>query len=221
MMKDFIKKHKTLSWVLGILGTLIIGGLGSGVWEIILKPFFSFMGNGIISFLINTSSSFSNEIYQNISIRGLDRFQAKIYSLFILLVGAISICSFSFTFIITRNKFKELNNLNEESIDQDYTPWFLQNKRNYNIFFIFFFLISFLPFCTYSYSSMKTEFISKKVIYFEYLIKVNGDALSEQELKKIESNFAQITKSKDYDDLINQLENIAMKNNKLINKNPL
>ena len=83
MMKDFIKKHKVLSWVFGILGTLIIGGLGSGVWEVVLKPLFSFLGNGVINFLVNTSTSFSNEIYQIISMRSLDRFQAKIYSLIV------------------------------------------------------------------------------------------------------------------------------------------
>lgn len=81
MMKEFIKENKVLSWALGILGTLIIGGLGSGVWEVALKPLFSFLGNGIISFLVNKSTSFSNEIYQIISMRSLDRFQAKIYSL--------------------------------------------------------------------------------------------------------------------------------------------
>lgn len=63
-MKEFIKKHKALSWVLGILGTLIIGGLGSGVWEILLKPALSFLSNGVINFLVDTSASFSNEIYQ-------------------------------------------------------------------------------------------------------------------------------------------------------------
>lgn len=68
---------------------------------------------------------------------------------------------------------------------------------------------------------MKTEFISKKVIYFEYLLKVNGDILSEQELKKIESNFAQIVKPEDYEKVISDLEKIAMENKKHINKNPL
>lgn len=121
-MKDFIKKNKALSWGIGVVGALIIGGLSSGVWEIVLKPLFSFLGNAIIATLINTSSSFSNEIYQNISIRGLDRFQAKIYSLFIMLVGSISICSFSFAFLLTRNKFKELNNPNDECADQNYIP---------------------------------------------------------------------------------------------------
>lgn len=68
---------------------------------------------------------------------------------------------------------------------------------------------------------MKTEFISKKVIYFECLLKVNGDILSEQELKKIESNFAQIVKPEDYEKVISDLEKIAMENKKHINKNPL
>lgn len=221
MMKDFIKKHKTLSWVFGILGTLIFGGLGSGVWEIILKPFFSFMGNGIISFLINTSSSFSNEIYQNIAIRGLDRFQAKTYSLFIMLLGTVSIACFSFIFLIGLKKFKELNEPCLGNEDIDYVPWFFQSRKNFIIWMTVFFLISFLPFCVHFYDGMKTDFISKKVIYFEYLLKVNGDVINDVELKKIESKFAQIKKLEDYEKVIFDLEKIAVDNKKYINKNPL
>ena len=68
------------------------------------------------------------------------------------------------------------------------------------------------------YEGMKADFVSNKLIRFEYLLKVNGDTLNEQELMAIESEFAQIQSSEDYIELIGKLEKLALKNNKRINK---
>jgi len=221
-MTEFIKKHKFFSWVVGILGTLIIGGLGSGVWEMMLKPILSFLSNGIINFLVHTSTSFSNEIYQSISMRSLDRFQAKAYSLIVTILGSITL----FLWFILFTKGKKL--LNEERDERNgihesvkERVWILKNFKNFYIFMTFYFVLGCIPFFIYTYDGIKTSFISVKVINFEYLLKVNSDVLSENELKRLESNFAQIENAQDYNEIIDYLKKLAVKNNKHINKNPL
>ncbi|MEQ1143357.1 hypothetical protein [Acinetobacter soli] len=216
-MKEFIKKHKALSWILGILGTLIVGGLGSGVWEIVLKPLLSFVGNGFINFLINKSTNFSNEIYQSISMRSLDRFQAKIYSLMVMFLATFSI----FICLIAFSQGKKKFELVKEDIKQVDKQWIFKDRKNFYCFITIYFLLASVPFVTYTYDGMKTEFISKKVIYFEYLLKVNADVINDTDLKKIESQFAQIKSSEDYIKIIKKLENLAFVNNKNTNKNPL
>lgn len=216
-MKEFIKKHKALSWILGLLGTLIIGGLGSGVWEIVLKPFLSFVGNGFINFLINKSTSFSNEIYQSISMRGLDRFQAKIYSLIVIFLATFSIFVCLVAFSLGKKKFE----LVKEDTTQVDKQWIFKDRKNFYCFITIYFLLACVPFATYMYDGMKTEFISRKVIYFEYLLKVNADVINDSDLKMIESQFAQIRSSEDYIKVIKKLENLAFVNNKNVNKNPL
>ncbi|ENX36122.1 hypothetical protein [Acinetobacter courvalinii] len=221
-MTEFIKKHKFFSWVVGILGTLIIGGLGSGVWEMMLKPMLSFLSNGIINFLVHTSTSFSNEIYQSISMRSLDRFQAKAYSLIVTILGSITL----FLWFILFTKGKKL--LNEERDERNgihesvkERVWILKNFKNFYIFMTFYFVLGCIPFFIYTYDGIKTSFISVKVINFEYLLKVNSDVLSENELKRLESNFAQIKNAQDYNEIIDYLKKLAIKNNKHINRNPL
>ncbi|UOB51793.1 hypothetical protein [Acinetobacter junii] len=221
-MTEFIKKHKFFSWVVGILGTLIIGGLGSGVWEMMLKPTLSFLSNGIINFLVHTSTSFSNEIYQSISMRSLDRFQAKAYSLIVTILGSITL----FLWFILFTKGKKL--LNEERDERNgihesvkERVWILKNFKNFYIFMTFYFVLGCIPFFIYTYDGIKTSFISVKVIHFEYLLKVNSDVLSENELKRLESNFAQIKNAQDYNEIIDYLKKLAIKNNKHININPL
>lgn len=220
MMKEFIKENKVLSWALGILGTLIIGGLGSGVWEVALKPLFSFLGNGIISFLVNKSTSFSNEIYQIISMRSLDRFQAKIYSLIVFSMASFLFILCFFAYLIGKKKL-DTDQFEQRDSSQKDRGWIFKNHKNFYSFIFLYFLLALVPIFTYMYDGMKTTFISKKVIHFEYLLKINGDTLNDQEIRKIESSFAQIKNSDDYSKIIDYLEKVALDNNKHINKNPL
>lgn len=224
MRKDFIKKHKALSWFLGILGTLVLSGLGGGVWELALKPIFNFVGNGIINFLVNTSTSFSNEIYQSISLqsislRSLDRFQAKTYSLIVMILGSVTI--FVWFILFSRAKKKLDEELHGSELEEKEKNWPLRNHKNFYIFMAFYFILGCIPFVIYTYDGIKTNFIARKVIAFEYLLKVNGDVMNELEHRKIESQFAQIKNASDYEKIIKKLENIAEKHNKNINKNPL
>lgn len=218
-MKDFIKKHKALSWFLGILGTLVLSGLGGGVWELALKPIFNFVGNGIINFLVNTSTSFSNEIYQSISLRSLDRFQAKTYSLIVMMLGSVTI--FVWFILFSRVKKKLDEELHGSELEEKEKNWPLRNHKNFYIFMAFYFILGCIPFVIYTYDGIKTNFIARKVIAFEYLLKINGDVMNELEHRKIESQFAQIKNASDYEKIIKKLENVSEKHNKHINKNPL
>lgn len=207
MRKDFIKKHKALSWFLGILGTLVLSGLGGGVWELALKPIFNFVGNGIINFLVNTSTSFSNEIYQSISLRSLDRFQAKTYSLIVMILGSVTI--FVWFILFSRAKKKLDEELHGSELEEKEKNWPLRNHKNFYIFMAFYFILGCIPFVIYTYDGIKTNFIARKVIAFEYLLKVNGDVMNELEHRKIESQFAQIKNASDYEKIIKKLENIV------------
>ena len=219
MMKDFIIKHKALSWILGIVGTLILGGLGSGVWEVVLKPIFSFLGNAIINFLVQKSSSFSDEIYQSISLRSLDRFQAQTYSLIVTILGSVAIFASFLLFSLGKKKLDEERDGIENNEKEINSPF--KNHKNFYIFMIFYFLLCCILFVNYTYDGIKTNFIARKVINFEYLLKVNNDVLSEIKVKDVESQFAQIKNVDDYEKIIKKLEKIAKENNKHINKNPL
>lgn len=209
MMKDFIKKHKALSWFLGILGTLVLSGLGGGVWELALKPIFNFVGNGIINFLVNTSTSFSNEIYQSISLRSLDRFQAKTYSLIVMMLGSVTI--FVWFILFSRVKKKLDEELHGSELEEKEKNWPLRNHKNFYIFMAFYFILGCIPFVIYTYDGIKTNFIARKVIAFEYLLKINGDVMNELEHRKIESQFAQIKNASDYEKIIKKLENVSEK----------
>lgn len=222
-MKNFLKNHKILSWIIGLLGALTIGAVGSGIWELVLKPSLTFLGNGVINFLVSQSTSFSNEIYQSISMRSLDRFQAKAYSLIVTATGFVSILLWYVLLlkVKTRLNKKEFANKDRDEIKEQNRVWILKSHKNFNIFMALYFLVVCIPFFTYTYDGFKTNFIAEKVIAFEYLLKVNSDVLSDIELKRLESQFAQIKNAEDYQKIILNLKKHAEKNNKHVNTNPL
>ncbi|EHU5198728.1 hypothetical protein JKP10_21085 [Vibrio vulnificus] len=56
--------NKLVKYIVAGVGTIIIGGLGSGVWERILSPLLDYVVSGISTLLSYLSSSYDDSIYQ-------------------------------------------------------------------------------------------------------------------------------------------------------------
>src|SRR4030043_325159 len=53
--------------LMGILLTILLGAIGSGLWDVVLKSFFNWMGRLLLTFVTLGLTSASNRIYQNVS----------------------------------------------------------------------------------------------------------------------------------------------------------
>ncbi|WP_046156897.1 hypothetical protein [Chromobacterium vaccinii] len=49
--------------LLGILGTILLGAIGSGFWERVLSPFLGYLSSALTSTLSDASKTYSNSIY--------------------------------------------------------------------------------------------------------------------------------------------------------------
>jgi len=58
--------NKYVKWALGILGTILLGAIGSGVWEWILADLFSWLGNSFISIASTFSKVYVDSLYKDI-----------------------------------------------------------------------------------------------------------------------------------------------------------
>ncbi|MGD1396438.1 hypothetical protein ACP6IB_26525 [Vibrio harveyi] len=58
--------NKFFQWTLGIIGTVLLGALGSGLWELFLADALVFIGKGILSILSSLSSTYLDSLYKNI-----------------------------------------------------------------------------------------------------------------------------------------------------------
>jgi hypothetical protein len=57
------KAKKIFKFILGTIGVILIGAIGSGVWEIILAPALKYIGNFITSTISSVSTVYSDSLY--------------------------------------------------------------------------------------------------------------------------------------------------------------
>lgn len=62
-----MKINKILKIIGGVLLTILIGAIGSGVWEKLLSPFLLYLSGSVTEFLSSISQSYENGIYSNAS----------------------------------------------------------------------------------------------------------------------------------------------------------
>ncbi|WP_188983588.1 hypothetical protein [Pseudomonas matsuisoli] len=53
-------------WTLGVIGTILLGAIGSGVWEWVLSDLFSWLGNNFILFASSISQTFVESLYKEV-----------------------------------------------------------------------------------------------------------------------------------------------------------
>ena len=89
-----MKIKNVIKIILAAIATILLGALGSGVWEKILSPFLSYIGNVITTTASSLSSTYSDSIYRaasNIHFLG----QSGITLLFLMLLVFVGLFIFS------------------------------------------------------------------------------------------------------------------------------
>ena len=80
-MKSIIK------WICSIVGAVLVGAVGSGVWERIISPLFSSVMRLVAEYYSNISSGYANDIYI-IAVRGTtDIYAAKVNYMIVFVVS--------------------------------------------------------------------------------------------------------------------------------------
>ena len=216
-INNFFNTYPKIKYLFYFAGTLVVGGLGSGVWEYILKPLFS---NGV-DFILDLSTlgieTFKNSVYEEISQGFSEKNSIKIYNLFItLLMG-----SFVIFFLLMFDRIKAikekliLTENTEEKKEKKNIELEVSNIEIKLRIFIFLTSCFFLILLIYT---KKLDYINNSIIYYTKLKDITSPYVSDLELKKITSNFAQIKNKNDYVSLINKLHSISEENNLKINK---
>lgn len=199
----FIKNNKTLSIILGLLGSILIGALGSGVWEYLLKPLLSYGLNLILDLSTLGIESFKNDIYLSIAEGFSEKNSLNIYNF-------ITTLYFGFIFSIYLLLLKKSKSQKEEvtkNNEKDYPSE--KRKRLY----LFTFLIIFLLIIT-SIQNIKLQYINNSIIHYYQLTNIAAPYVSNEDIKSFNSKFSLIKNKNDYEKVINDLY-IILKNNNL------
>ncbi len=191
-----------LSWKT-IYIALIVSVVGAALWKYIFEPYSDWTLGIIVSVTTFGVESLQNGIYLEIA-KGLHedtslKIMLVAYSMFF----AASIITLALHFIIKNNKnIKEFKNSR--------THLFFDSVSRNNIF-ITIFITFYLVFFTFDLT--RSVYVNQAITYYNQLQNISLPYITDEEFRLIDSSFAQIQNSDDYQKVTQILEQIIVINN--------
>lgn len=213
-----LTKHSKTKWLFGILGAVFLGAIGSGVWDLAIKPLFRFSGNFAINILTLGINKLQDNIYIEIAKGMAERTSHHVYYLVMVfyLFAAISV-TFYFWEGYDRRKSRYNSEILKIIEDEEKSIESLKNEiggyldKAKKLMFVFTIVMTFfIILLVFDYS--RTMFIDNKVRIFEQMYTIDAPYLTDQERLKIKSDFGLIKNKEDYERLITKLKDIAISN---------
>ncbi|MDT8419964.1 MAG: hypothetical protein RQ754_06000 [Desulfuromonadales bacterium] len=207
-----------LAWIAGILGTIFLGALGSGFWNLILGPLVSKLGNVVVRISSLGIKSLKDKLYYEAS---------KGHKNHLLKITTFLIFVFIFTPLMYVNQLSErgerhagymkkaveiakIENIKEEKYDkyvsEKFTEFLLEDTTNATHKLALGSTLLFL-FCLFHFFRI---FYSESVVkYFDHCIRICSPYFKEKESEQLISDFALMTCKDDFEKITNKLEEVA------------
>lgn len=214
-MIDFIKDN----WIIGILSALIIGALGSGLWDVAFKPIFKKLGEALFFVLTFGIKKARDSIYKEAA-KG-NREQGGIYvarHLSALLSGfLIATC---IVFLQVSNKFErhdfEENECRSSSVMSEAHECRkeLHEEKLEELDDILSFYVPIAVFMAVilMYSSLWMGFVNRVITDFNQYLAICKPCMSHEDVLNIERDFALMDKKEDLEVILEKLNKIAKSN---------
>lgn len=227
-----MKYQNWIKILFGLIGTIILGAIGSGIWELFLSHLADNLISYLLRFLNNFSDNFKNEIYSDVgkgSTYILGTFAMTFHSLFWLLtilLPIILLISLQLLFS-TIKKIIYPKRIDKTVIKFDSMAIFFDKLFGEKVFiddriknlkrtkFITFFIM--IPLCIWLFKFFLTKNIKDAyswdvVVYIESSIDILSPFLDDKELMVIKADFRRIKDYNSFSTFNDKLEEFANKN---------
>jgi len=198
------------SWWLGIPGAILIGALGSGLWDMAVKPSGQWFVRAILNIVTFGSASIKDHIYREAAKgmhEGASMFLLGIPIAFILvmpLVGAAAI-------MILRMRYRNLL-LNKQLLLNKPRPNFLERQKRINLLFTLYYslyAILFIPISFLVVEALEISQANATYTFFSQSIAICRPYMDEKELQVMLSRFAAVRTRADFMSIADDLHRIA------------
>lgn len=203
-----------------LIGALIIGILGSAIWEKIISPLSSYIFFKISNIFSNMEQNFSDSLYRQISsstsLNGFESVLSLIF--FMLLLTCLILCKVNKRLknliMITKYGESYITYLEETDDDfSDYDDGKFALFKNSIAFLICMIILTFTLMISTLYMTGKITFIQKAKTNTLANIEIVSPYIEDIEYKTLKSNFYSISSEDDFNNLTNELQSIAEENN--------
>ena len=212
-LKEFFKNNNGLKIFLGITGTIVLGAIGSGVWEYIFKPLLESGTKIIMDIATLGMEAYKNDVYRQIAKGFSEKNSINTYSNIINIMFYMVIIGF-FIFYSNLKKVKDRYKLmgGEQSIQTSNVPIPAIIKKLKQLFYAYI-LLATIFFILNLFSIYRFNYINNSIIYFEQLKKASAPYISQKQFLMLESRFALINNKEDYVSVTSDLEKILQNEN--------
>ena len=183
-----------------IVVTIVLGALGSGLWEWLLKPALT----GTSEFVLNIATlgleKFKDSLYREIAFGFREEPSLRVFSVLYNMLPSFLI-GFYIGLILIRSSLKSAENgilvTAQKVFDLILKPIFL---------FVAFLLVFSIV------QSSQVTYINRAITHFNQLFAIAAPYLSEQQRLMNRSEFARISSKADYERVVADLRSVCMKN---------
>jgi|GEM_PF-1520861 len=233
----FLKNNKYLKWFAGILGAIILGAIGSGVWESILKHLLTSTRDFFLNIVSLGIKSYKDATYSEIGKGFHEASSLDLQTLFIFLLILALLSLVIFMYFSTKrleekhtkllreieNDIKEVDNptVSNNSLEDIKKSLKDLHERASTTSFksirILVYSVAILVITTCSFFTVditKVRYVNSAITHFKQLDAIVAPFLKDSERLEIISSFAQIKSKEDYVAIIQRLETIAKQHGK-------
>lgn len=221
---------KYIKFTLGTIGAIVIGAIGSGVWEYILQPALRNGSNAFLELATLGVESYKDDLYQEVakgyqekaSFSLLLSFNALLVSAYLVACG-LMVSKGKEVIKDERRLLKDIDRLKcPEEETEHHEPLArleeietsIRNSGSKRLLkFSYVMSLFILVFCASEVISVaKERYVIRAVTHYDQLTQIVKPHIEYEVLTKIESDFAQVQSSADYTQVIQSLSKIADEN---------
>lgn len=211
--------NKYLKVTLGIIATILLGAIGSGVWEYLLKPSFGTISELTLNIITFGIESFKNDLYSEIAIGFYEKSSWNnlmlLNSIYLMVGTYIIVYLYGKTYKDNEieNIQENLSNVSDEEKKIMIKELLIINtKKLKKAFYIVVLSIGTLIIIN-QFTVYRLGYINNSIANYQQLKRIVIPYINNKELNLIESQFALIKNKKSYEVIILKLEKILERNN--------
>lgn len=221
VLKDKEMKNSKLKWILAIVGTVILGAIGSGLWTLLFDPISRWVGRALFAIATLGLNALRTDVYASVA-KGLhEQASLLMVAYFLLLVFGF----FGFYMgtllgrkIATRDTAKVISQMERDNPDTDdrekriivaLEARYIAALRKLNKSLMFLFIVV-AVFCSFQLFTL--NYANSAVTHFKQCLAICEPYVSEVESKHFRSRFAQIESREHYESLLRDICKVVVAN---------
>ncbi len=192
------KRKKVLTVVAGVIGTILLGAIGSGLWERCLSPVADWTIKVVVSGMSLLSSTYKNGIYQEVA-KGHHEYSALFLHSLVLAMLPIGYLLLMYRLLMYRHPQAKQDEINAK------IRTFVRGRGGYYALTI----LTFAVIINFFFDFTKTTYINDVATTSRQSISILAPHISDSEVKELWAMFHSMTGEKDFAAFKSKLENLS------------